>query len=177
MVLPSGSHVAATGHKVFPSDIAADVIFDTNPVGSITSSDLELALDVMAVGVILITVPHIKHAPLGTLCNNTPTVSWVEKMASRAKTPTAEQLIQGLAFMLHCSHAGRHTTVHVPGMDNVMADIASRPAKAQKLFHTPSPLSDSKFALLLTLLTPCQTAMDSCSNPTMGEMQRLQDNV
>ncbi len=36
-------------------------------------------------------------------------------------------------------------TVHVPGMDNVMANIASRPAKAQKLFHMPSPLSDSKF--------------------------------
>jgi hypothetical protein len=131
--------------EVFPSDIAASVISDTNPAGSITRSDLELAAEVMAIGVILITAPHIKHAPLGTLCNNTPTVSWVEIMASRAKTPTAGRLLRGLAFMLHCSHAGRLTTAHVPGTENVMADIASRPAKAQKLFHLPSPLTDSKF--------------------------------
>jgi hypothetical protein len=30
-------------------------------------------------------------------------------------------------------------------MDNVMANIASSPAKAQKIFHLPSPLSDSEF--------------------------------
>jgi hypothetical protein len=131
--------------KVFPSDIAAYIISDTNPVGGITNYDLELAAEAMAIGVILISAPHIKHALLGTLCDNTPTVSWVEKMASRAKTPTAERLLRGLAFMLRCSHAGRLMTVHVPGMDNVMADIASRPAKAQRLFHSPSPLSDSEF--------------------------------
>jgi hypothetical protein len=66
-------------HKVFPSDIAANVISDTNPAGGITSSNLELAAEVMAIGVILITAPHIKHAPLGTLCDNTLTVSWVKK--------------------------------------------------------------------------------------------------
>ncbi len=133
--------------KVFPPDIAADIISDTNPAGGITSSDLKLAAEVMAIGVILEKAPHIKikHAPLGTLCNNTPTVSWVEKMASKAKTPTAGWLLQGLAFMLHCSHTGRLMTVHVPGMDNVMANIASRPAKAQKIFHTPSALSEFEF--------------------------------
>jgi hypothetical protein len=47
--------------------------------------------------------------------------------------------------MLHCSHMGRLTTVHVPVTDNVMANITSHPAKAQKLFHLPSPLFDSKF--------------------------------
>jgi hypothetical protein len=98
----------------------------------------------MAIGVILITAPHIKHVLLGKLCNVMPTVSWVEKMASRAKTPTDGWLFRELAFMLHCSHTGRLTTVHVPGTDNVMADIASRPAKAQKKIHLLSPLSDSK---------------------------------
>jgi hypothetical protein len=47
--------------------------------------------------------------------------------------------------MLHCSHAGRLMTDHVPGMDNVMADIASHPTKAQQLFNSPSLLSDSEF--------------------------------
>jgi hypothetical protein len=58
---------------------------------------------------------------------------------------SAGRLLRGLTFMLHWSHAGRLTTVHVPGMDNVMAGIASRPAKAPNLFHMPSALSDSEF--------------------------------
>ena len=129
----------------FPQDIASDVISDANPDGGITNSDLELAAEVLAIGVILDRAPWIKHAPLGTLCDNTPTVSWVEKMASKAKTPTAGRLLRGLAFMLHCSQTGRLTTVHVPGSDNVMADIASRPSTAQKLFPSATALSDTAF--------------------------------
>jgi hypothetical protein len=125
-------------HKVFPSDIAANVISDTNPVGSITSSNLELAAKVMAIGLILMRLSAhfaITH----------PLSAGSKKMASWAKTPTAGQLLQGLAFMLHCSRASRLTTVHVPGTDNVMANIASCPAKAQKLFHMPSAQFDSEF--------------------------------
>jgi hypothetical protein len=129
----------------FPPDIASDVVSDDNPNGGITNSDLELAAEVLAIGVILDRAPVVKHAPLGTLCDNTPTVSWVDKMASKAKTPTAGRLLRGLAFMLHCSQTGRLTTVHVPGTDNVMADIASRPSKAQKMFHSATPLSDTAF--------------------------------
>jgi hypothetical protein len=33
-------------------------------------------------------------------------------------------------MMLHCNKAGQLTTVHVPGVDNVMADVASRPEKS-----------------------------------------------
>ncbi len=129
----------------FPKDIALDVVSDDNPEGGITNSDLKLAAEVLAIGVILDQAPGIRHAPLGTLWDNTPTVSWVEKMASKAKTPTSGQLLHGLAFMLHCRHAGRLTTVHVPGPDNVMADIASRLSKAQKLFHASTALSDTAF--------------------------------
>ncbi len=85
----------------FPPDIASNVVSDANPHCGITNSDLELAADVLAIGVILEQSPNIKHAPLGTLCDNTPTVSWVEKMASKAKTPTPGWLLRGLAVMLH----------------------------------------------------------------------------
>ena len=131
--------------EVFPPDITSSVVTDANPTGTITNSDLELAAAVFAIGVILDQAPNIKHAPLGTLCDNTPTVSWVEKMASKAKTPTAGRLLRGLAVMLHVWHAGRLTTVHVPGADNIMADIASRPEKAQHLFLSPTALTNSAF--------------------------------
>jgi hypothetical protein len=123
------------------------VVSDDNPDGRLTNSDLELAAEVMAVGVALAMAPKVKHVPLGTLCNNTPTVSWIEKMASKAKGPMAGCLLQGLAVMLHCNKAGQLTTVHVPGVDNVMADVALRPAKAQRMLRAVTPLSNADFCL------------------------------
>ncbi len=47
--------------------------------------------------------------------------------------------------MLYCAQAGRLTTVHVLGEENVMADIASHPSKAKQLFCSTSALSDINF--------------------------------
>jgi hypothetical protein len=138
----------------FPTNIATNVISDVNPLGGITNSDLELAAEVLAIVVILSSAPTPKHAPLGTLCDNTPTVSWVEKMASKANTPTAGGLLRGLAFMLHCHHAEQLTTIHVSGTDNIMADIASCPTKAQQLFHSQNTLSDSAFCSAFDIAFP-----------------------
>jgi hypothetical protein len=131
--------------EAFPNDILSEVILEENPHGRLTNLDLELAAEVMAVGVALIGAPKMKHAPLGTLCDNTPTISWINHMASKSKSPTAGCLLQGLAFMLYCCHAGWLTTVHVPGVENVMADIASCPSKAQTLFCASSLLSNTNF--------------------------------
>ena len=56
--------------------------------------------------------------------------------------------------MLHGNKAGRLTTVHVPGVDNVMADVASRPAKVQKMFRAATPLSDTEFCLSFDIAFP-----------------------
>jgi hypothetical protein len=131
--------------EAFPNEISSEVISEDNPRGCLTNSDLELVAKVMAVGVALTGAPKMKHAPLGTLCDNTPTVSWIDQMASKSKSPTAGHLLRGLAFMLYCCHAGRLTTVHVPGVENVLVDIASRPSKAQTLFCALSLLSNTNF--------------------------------
>jgi hypothetical protein len=110
------------------------------------NSNLELAAEVLAVGVLLAKASVIKHQPIGTLCDNSPTVSWIKKMASKSRSPTAGCLLRGLAFMLYCHHAGRSTTVHVPGKDNIMVNIASRPSKAHALFRAEHlVLSDHEF--------------------------------
>ena len=134
----------AVWREPFPGDIAQEVVSLETPNGRLTNSDLELAAEVLAVGVALGRC-GTKHTPFGTLCDNTPTVSWIDKMASKSKSPIAGRLLRGLAFMLYCAQAGRLTTVHVPGVENVMADIASRPTKAQQLFRSASPLSDPDF--------------------------------
>ena len=73
----------------FPLDIAQDVVSLSNPHGSITNLDLELAAEVLAVGVLTVKALIIKHQPIGTLCDNSPTVSWIEKFASKLRSPTA----------------------------------------------------------------------------------------
>ena len=79
--------------SAFPPDIESEVVSDDNPDGRLTNSDLKLAAEVLAVGVLLATAPEVKHIPLGTLCDNTPTVSWIDKMASKAKGPMAGRLL------------------------------------------------------------------------------------
>ena len=118
----------------FLPDISHNIVSLLNSAGSITNSDLELAVEVLAVGALLAKAPVIKHQPIGTLYDNTPTVSWIKKMASKSTSPTAGRFLRGLAFILYYHHAGRLTTVHVPGKDNIMADIALRPSKANALF-------------------------------------------
>jgi len=91
----------------FPRDITNSVISDDNPSGCIANSDLELVAEVLAVGVILLEAQEVKHKTLGTLCDNSPTVGWIDRMASRSMYPTVERLLRGLAFMLHTCHTGQ----------------------------------------------------------------------
>jgi hypothetical protein len=127
--------------EAFPDNNAREVVSVETPKGRLSNSDLELAAEVLAVGVAL-ERGNFKHTPLGTFCDNTPTVSWVNRIASKSKSPTSGRLLRDLAFMLYCAQVGRLTTVHVPGVENVMANIASRPSKAQQTFRSTSALSD-----------------------------------
>jgi hypothetical protein len=65
----------------FSPDIAQDVVSLSNPKGSITNSNLELAAEVLAIGMLLAKAPVMKHQPIGTLCDISPTVIWIKKTA------------------------------------------------------------------------------------------------
>ncbi len=83
---------AVVWREEFSADIAREVVSVNTPNSRLTNSDLELAAEVLAVGITL-EQRTSKHTPLGTLCDNTPTVSWVDKMASKSKSPTASCLL------------------------------------------------------------------------------------
>ena len=74
----------------FPRDIAENVILAENPRGTITNSDLELAAEVLAVGIILMEAPDVNRKTLGTLCDNSPTVGWMIAWRHAQSSPQQE---------------------------------------------------------------------------------------
>jgi hypothetical protein len=136
----------------FPPDIATEIVSPQHPHGRVTNSNLELAAEVLAVGILHAKAPIVKHEPIGTLCNNTLTVSWIKKMASKSASPIAGPLLRGLAYMMYFDQAGRLTTVYIPGPDNIMANIASHPSKVHALFQVEGQnLSDNDFVSLFDI--------------------------
>ena len=84
----------------WPTDISADLVSFSNPKGRINNSDLEMA------GLLLLWLclegitPDLAHKHIALFSDNSPTISWVTKMASR-KTRVAAQLVRALALRLN----------------------------------------------------------------------------
>jgi hypothetical protein len=76
----------------WPPDITANVVTDSNPQGSITNLDLELA----GLIILWLMMEHdcicLAERRVVLLSNNTPSVSWVQRMAVHSSI-VAEQLI------------------------------------------------------------------------------------
>jgi hypothetical protein len=109
----------------FPPEIAAQVISDSNPNGTLTNSDLEMAA-VLLHYMILQQITDMKHKRSGTFSDNTPTVSWSTRMADKSQAPTAGRLLRGLAAIQRATEAGPYTVTSVAGKQNQMADVSSR---------------------------------------------------
>ncbi len=109
----------------FPAEIASKVVSNSNPTGSLTNSDLEMAA-VLLHYMVLQQITPMKHKRAGTFSDNTPTVSWSTRMADRSKSPTAGRLLRGLAAIQRETQAGPYTVASVAGKKNQMADVSSR---------------------------------------------------
>jgi hypothetical protein len=133
----------------WPEDISTDLVSFENPTGKINNSDLELA------GLLLLwlclegTDLALKHVAL--FSDNSLTISWVTKMASR-KLRVAAQLVRALALRLNISRSCPLTPIHIPGVENALTDIPSRSFGSVLEWHCKShndilTLFNSKFPL------------------------------
>ena len=83
------------------------------------------------VGLILlmIVIDHVvqglcnKHILI--LSNNSPSVGWMDRMASKRSRP-AGKLLRALAYRINVKEACPITPLHIPGVHNRIADIPSR---------------------------------------------------
>jgi hypothetical protein len=110
----------------WPADITSNVISDTNPLGTITNSDLEMA-GVLVHQLVLEQMVDMRHKRSIIHCDNSPSVSWATRMSARGNSPTiAHRLLRGLAMRQRTSHSACPSVVHIPGIQNTLADVASR---------------------------------------------------
>ena len=119
--------------------------------GTLTNSDLEMA------GLLLLFLVMEKVCDLqrgnhiALFSDNSPTVSWVNKMAARGSI-VADQLLGALALRMRQRHVSPLTTLHIPGKKNAMTDIPSRSFGSEAQWHCKTDeelltLFNSKFPL------------------------------
>ncbi len=145
----------------WPPDITASVVSDKNPEGMLTNLDLELA------GLVLLwlMMEHVcgplAKKRVALFSNNSPTVSWVQRMASRASL-VAEQLIRILALRFNVHKVCPITMLHIAGDQNAMTNIPSCSFGSKPQWHFQSELDfltffNNSFPLpLQNLWTLCQ---------------------
>ena len=109
----------------WPQDITDAVISETNPNGTLTNNDLEMAGLLLLWLAIEEVCTDVNGSHVALFSDNTPTVGWVARMASKRST-IAMQLLRALALRLQLTKASPLTPLHIAGIDNAMADIPSR---------------------------------------------------
>ena len=118
----------------WPPDVTANVISDSNPQGTLTNSDLELA----GLVILWLMMEHVcgplVEKKVAIFSDNSPTVSWVQRMACRSSL-VAEQLIRVLALRFNIHKVCPITTLHIAGDQNAMTDIPSRSFGSEPKWH------------------------------------------
>ena len=121
----------------WPEDIRNDIISKTNPNGTITNSDLEMAGLLLLWVVMEAVCPSLNGAHVALFSDNSPTVHWVERLASRHSV-IAMQLIRALALRLQLNKTSPLTPLHIAGIQNAMTDIPSRSFGSVPKWHCPT---------------------------------------
>jgi hypothetical protein len=106
----------------WPQEIKRGLKTFDNPTGNITNLDLEMD------GLLLLwlclegIVANLARKHVALFSDNSPSISWITKMASR-KSRVAAQLMRALALRLNIKQTCPLTPVHIPGVKNALTDI------------------------------------------------------
>ena len=158
----------------WPAWITAEV---RKPAGRVTNSDVEMAAAWLHWTLLSSRIPiQAISAYIGS--DNSPTVGWHTRMASRATSPIPERFLRSLATMARNAQAGVVDVEHIPGTSNLFGDFPSRSfhrfpndsaflTEFQSRFPLPLQLGSWSFApvppeLVLQAISMLQT---NTSNP------------
>ena len=110
--------------------------------GALTINDLEMAA-ILLQYLLLEQIVDLKHTHTATWCDNTSAVSWTVRMNSSRST-IGQQLTRALAIRMICNQASPLAALSIAGVDNELADLASRSFKRTGTKGNYD-LSDSQF--------------------------------
>ncbi len=108
----------------WPTEISSNLVSFNNPKGKINNSNLEMAGLLLLWLCVEAIAPDLAHKHIALFSDNSLTVSWVKKMASRKSRITA-QLVRALAFHLNIKQTCPLTPIHIPGAEYALTDIPS----------------------------------------------------
>ena len=96
IIIGENKAVAPTVFRLeWPDDIKQDIVSQSNPNGSISNSDLEMAGLILLWLVMEEVCPQLNGAHVALFSDNSPTVHWVERLAS-CHSVIAMQLLRAL---------------------------------------------------------------------------------
>ena len=111
----------------WPKEVQDNFVSSTNREGTISISDLECA-GLLLHYLVLEHITPLRHKHVGAYCDNTPTVSWTAKMASK-RSSIGGRLVRALALRQRMTRSSPLVAVSIAGVDNDMADVSSRSFK------------------------------------------------
>ena len=112
-------------------------------------------------------------------CDNSATVSWTTRMATRSASPISYRLLRGLAMRERQTRSAPPALFHVPGSQNTLADVASRHLSGvvphYHLLDTPSAMCTTTCLTLFNYSYPNHKV--GCGFISFDEMEKLVDNL
>jgi hypothetical protein len=135
----------------WPEDIKQEVLkTNSGQKGKLTNSDLECA-GLLLLWLVMEKVCNPKPgANFALFSDNSPTVSWVNRMAARGSL-VAGELLRALTLRMKTKHASPLTTLHIAGQENAMTDIPSRSFGSEKRWYCKN---DSELLTLFNAAYP-----------------------
>ena len=102
-------------------------IVDRVSSGELTINDLEMA-GVLLQYLLLEQIVDVTHLHTAVWCDNTSAVSWTMKMSSKTSA-VGQQLTRALTLRMLVNHSSHLAALSIAGIDNDLADLASRSFK------------------------------------------------
>jgi hypothetical protein len=143
---------------------------NTGQGGTLTNSDLEMA------GLLLLFLVMEEVCDMQPGCHialfsdNSPTVSWVRKMAAKG-SKVADQLLRALCLRMKQRNISPLTSLHIPGKKNAMTDIPSRSFGSEKKWHCKT---DDELLTLFNASFPLPSQNSwTVFRPSSGIKQRI----
>jgi hypothetical protein len=174
---------AIVWREPYPEIVRREVVSESNPNGKLTNSDLELEGTVLH-HFVLGKTAKVEGETTYTGCDNTPAVAWRTKGSSTSRKARAK--ILRLAAGLRREQKAHHRIGHLSGVDNRMADDASRlwnlsdeefvayfnrtypQINSWQLYRLPSTVNSLMSSLMLSEESNAESALQELQKQTLS---------